>query len=129
MKTHWKSSEYAREKAHRWRLENPDRVIAYRKKNRRKSYLQEAKRKYGLEPEEFHRMMSSQKEQCATCKKDFNWGDKQTKPHIDHCHKSGVIRGILCNKCNTTLGWLSDQPDTLKRMAEYLECHGYSAKR
>lgn len=121
MKTHWKSSEYAREKAKAWRLANPERVQEYREKNRRKSYLQESRRKYGITPEEFEQFMSLQHECCATCKKLFDWGDKQTKPHIDHCHASKRVRGILCNRCNTVLGLVTDDKQLLSALAGYLE--------
>jgi hypothetical protein len=121
MKTHWKSSEYMREKAKAWRLANPDRVLAYRAANRRKSYLQESRRKYGLQPEEFAALMLAQGECCATCRKPFDWGDKQTKPHIDHCHATQKVRGILCNRCNTILGLVSDEAALLSSLARYLE--------
>jgi hypothetical protein len=121
VKTHWKTTEYMREKAKAWRLANPDRIVAYRAANRRKSYLQESKRKYGLEPEDFAAFMQSQSECCATCKKPFDWGDKQTKPHIDHCHATMKVRGILCNRCNTVLGLVADDAALLSSLAGYLE--------
>ena len=49
MKTHWKSSEYAREKAKAWRLANPEKVKEHRIKNRQKNYRQELVRKYGVD--------------------------------------------------------------------------------
>jgi hypothetical protein len=121
MKTHWKSSEYAREKARQWRLDNPDRVQEYRAHNRRRSYLQEARRKYGISSERFAEMMTVQEESCATCRKPFSWDDKQTKPHIDHCHASGAVRGILCNRCNSVLGLVCDNKELLSALAGYLE--------
>lgn len=125
MKSDYKSSKSARENAKAWRLANPDRVLAYRAANRRKSYLQESRRKYGITPEEFSVMMTEQEDRCATCKKQFDWGDKQTKPHIDHCHASLKVRGILCNRCNTVLGLCSDNADLLSNLAGYLgKCHG-----
>ena len=122
--TDWKTSEYKRAKARQWRLDNPERVIAYRKANRRKSYLQEARRKYGITPDWFEAQMTEQGAACATCHKPFCWDDKQTKPHIDHCHASGKARGILCNRCNTVLGLVGDQADLLISLAEYTTCHG-----
>jgi hypothetical protein len=120
----WKSSEYARNKAKAWRLANPEKVAEYRAKNRRKSYLQESYRKYGITEEQYKTLMESQNNSCATCKKLFDWDDKQTKPHIDHCHETKKVRGILCNKCNTTLGLLDENMQTLLNLARYLECHG-----
>jgi hypothetical protein len=116
----WKSSEYARAKAKAWRLENPERVAQYRAKNRRKSYLQEAFRKYGITAEQFHELMNRQKDSCATCCVPFDWSDRETKPHIDHCHVTLKVRGILCKKCNSVLGMVKDNAKTLLNLAEYL---------
>jgi hypothetical protein len=121
MKTHWKSSEYMREKAKAWRLANPDRVQAYRKENRLKSYLQESARKYGISAAWFYEQMALQGEACVTCRMSFDWADKQTKPHIDHCHMTKKVRGILCNRCNTVLGLVSDDATLLASLAGYLE--------
>ena len=125
MKDSYKTSELKRQTAKAWRLANPEKVQAYRSANRRKSYLQESRRKYGITPEDFSAMMSAQADSCATCKKVFDWGDKQTKPHIDHCHASLKVRGILCNRCNTVLGLCTDNADLLSNLAGYLgKCHG-----
>jgi hypothetical protein len=124
MKTHWKSSEYAREKAKAWRLANPDRVLAYRKENRRDIYLTESARRYGITREQYAAMLEKQRDACATCALTFDWGDKQTKPHIDHCHATGKVRGLLCNRCNTMLGLVKENKRLLAALTEYLECHG-----
>lgn len=39
---------------------------------------------------------------------------------VDHCHVSGRIRVLLCNRCNVVLGWVEDDPALLKSMAFYL---------
>jgi hypothetical protein len=116
----WKSSDYARAKAKAWRLANPEKVAEYRTKNRRKSYLQEAFRKYGITSDEFYVLMLTQEHACATCYTPFDWSDRETKPHIDHCHVTKKVRGILCKKCNSVLGMVKDNPQTLENLAEYL---------
>ena len=40
---------------------------------------------------------------------------------VDHCHKTGRIRGLLCNSCNLAIGMLLDSPETLTRLADYLK--------
>ena len=40
--------------------------------------------------------------------------------HVDHCHESGIVRGLLCAPCNVYLGAINDNPDAMKRGAEYL---------
>lgn len=44
--------------------------------------------------------------------------------HIDHCHRTSKIRGLLCRQCNSALGLFQDRPDLLRRAAEYLESNG-----
>lgn len=41
-------------------------------------------------------------------------------PHVDHCHKTGKVRGILCHRCNIALGMLLDNPNACLRAAVYL---------
>ncbi|MEV7073553.1 endonuclease VII domain-containing protein [Streptomyces sp. NPDC093990] len=41
--------------------------------------------------------------------------------HVDHCHKTGRVRGVLCFNCNSGLGLLGDDPEALNRAADYLE--------
>ncbi len=40
---------------------------------------------------------------------------------IDHCHSTGAIRGLLCSNCNTAIGLLSDNPEIIRKAADYLE--------
>lgn len=41
--------------------------------------------------------------------------------HVDHCHESGVVRGVLCHECNVAAGMLKDDPARLRALADYLE--------
>ncbi|TGA93187.1 hypothetical protein E2651_35965 [Streptomyces sp. MZ04] len=41
--------------------------------------------------------------------------------HVDHCHETGRVRGVLCFNCNSAIGKLGDDPDTLRRAVTYLE--------
>ncbi|MFE7744402.1 endonuclease VII domain-containing protein [Nocardia sp. NPDC057455] len=43
--------------------------------------------------------------------------------HVDHCHTTGKIRGLLCNSCNVSIGHFRDDPAILRRAADYLEFH------
>jgi hypothetical protein len=56
---------------------------------------------YGIELIDYDRMLRKQKGVCAICKKPCARG----RLSVDHNHKTLVIRGLLCNSCNTKLGW------------------------
>lgn len=78
------------------------------------------KRWYGIEPEDYYRMLEEQDGCCALCSSDSPNGKRLTKFHIDHCHETGKVRGLLCGKCNTFIGLANHDPDVLLRAAEYL---------
>ena len=58
---------------------------------------------------------------CQICGSSF----KSTRQkHPDHDHATGRIRGIICMKCNTTLGWLGDSSDSIRKFLTYLAGDG-----
>lgn len=59
--------------------------------------------------------------QCAICKRIPN-----RKLNLDHCHRSGKLRGLLCTRCNTALGRMGDDAELLQRAADYLRAHAPS---
>lgn len=79
----------------------------------RNSYM---KRRYGITVEDYDKMLAEQNGVCAICEKK----DKR-RLAVDHCHKTGTVRGLLCSSCNISVGRFDDNPDTLKRAIEYLQ--------
>lgn len=75
-------------------------------------------RYYGLTPEALASLISGQGNVCAICK-STHWGP--SGPNVDHNHITGVIRGILCGRCNTGIGFLCDNPKIMRAAADYLE--------
>lgn len=69
----------------------------------------------------YESMLDEQDEKCLTCCKEFS---ANNPPQIDHCHSDGHVRGLLCRGCNTTLGHVKDDIETLRRMPKYLEANG-----
>ena len=55
---------------------------------------------------------------CGSCGYEHKKG-----LHVDHCHTTGVIRGVLCHSCNTGLGAFKDDFSLIKKALEYLKCH------
>lgn len=63
------------------------------------------------------RVLAVQGAACAACRTAFT---RSRDAHLDHCHASGKIRGVLCRKCNTALGLLGDDPYKVKALLDYL---------
>jgi hypothetical protein len=81
------------------------------------------KRQYGITFAEFDKMLTEQKNSCAICK-TTRAGGKHNSFVVDHDHKTGKVRGLLCKSCNIALGEVKDNIHTLNDMIEYLESHG-----
>lgn len=77
-------------------------------------------RNYGIFPHEFEAMHAEQAGLCAICQVTLQKGKKTA---VDHCHKSGRIRALLCTQCNTSIGVMRESPDLLRQMAAYIEAH------
>lgn len=71
--------------------------------------------RYGVSEQELRAMWDAQERRCATCRRATN------RPHLDHCHATGKIRGFLCASCNRVLGLVLDKPERLRALADYLE--------
>lgn len=96
-----------------YRSRNPD--IFY------KSFL---KRKYGITYEEYLIMFNEQNGKCFICGEAEPVKREDKSPRwlsVDHCHKTGKVRKLLCTKCNHGLGNFNDNPDLLKRACEYVQ--------
>lgn len=77
------------------------------------------RRVYKIEPEEYDALTEKQDGKCAGCLTPLEELDP-FHIHIDHCHDSGDVRGMLCSSCNLLLGHAKDDPDILLRLAEYI---------
>jgi len=70
---------------------------------------------YNITPKKYREMILLQENKCGIC------NIKLTKViNIDHCHKTGIVRGILCRNCNLGLGFFNDNVDSLRRAINYL---------
>lgn len=94
------------------------RLIA-NKQPKRQRYRKDwgLKKNYNLSIEEFENLLKSQNNECVIC------SEKLIKPHVDHCHITEVVRGILCRPCNQGIGFLKDNIEILKNAILYLEKH------
>ena len=72
------------------------------------------KKLWGLTLDQYSDMINNQDSKCKIC------GEEMNPPQIDHNHITGKVRGLLCRNCNTSLGLLKEDPDTLRSMISYI---------
>ena len=80
-------------------------------------------RKLGVCNAKYDEMLVAQKGMCAICNSTLN-STRFTKMAVDHNHRTGEVRALLCNNCNTALGLMKDSPLRLRSAAQYLEKFG-----
>lgn len=103
-----------REKAQR--LRDADPVAAAEKQ-----YAYRVKKQYGITIDEVNQMWDDQDGCCAICgEPEPDQPDRFQRMHVDHDHETGVVRGLLCSRCNQGLGYFQDDPDRLEAAAQYL---------
>lgn len=108
--------ERRRVNTRRWETENPERhrastAAAYQRRKvsdptqRERNTAHRRLRKYGVTPEQYDHMVTQQGGVCACCGEP----PKARSLHVDHDHKTGKVRQLLCLKCNTAIGFLEHQ--------------------
>jgi len=93
----------------------------YESENREKLLAQDSSRKlkknYGISLEEYDRLLKKQNGVCASCGKPPNG----RRLHVDHDHRTGAVRGLLCSGCNVALGAVNDNPSILEKLIRYIK--------
>ena len=74
---------------------------------------------YGITLEQKRQMIVDQGCKCKICPKSIS-PDEHSKSHVDHCHETGHIRGVLCHNCNRGIGYLQHNPAILVSATQYL---------
>lgn len=101
-----------REASARYRLNHPDKPRA------------DHVARYGISVGDYEQMVLAQAGVCAACGEPERRVDPRTKRTrrlaIDHCHDTGRVRGLLCTRCNTTLGVFNEDLVALARLLAYL---------
>ena len=102
-------ADYARD----YRRRNTEQVRGVERRSK-------MKRLYGVSLEEYNAMLVAQGHRCGIC--------GNTKPgvrikyfSVDHCHTTGKVRGLLCERCNRGVGHFSDNTEYLRRAIKYLK--------
>lgn len=89
---------------------------------RRHYYRKQIDRQYGISHDDYRKMMTRQGGVCAICGKPKSGrrGKRGFSLAIDHCHRTGTVRGLLCNKCNLGIGNFDDDVSRLRRAIAYI---------
>lgn len=105
-----KKAEYDRWYRKKYYQKNKDTLPYTQRKNNLKT-------KYNITPEDYDTMFKGQGGKCKIC------GKRQSELRlcVDHCHTTGIVRGLLCMKCNTAIGKLNDDPILTQRATDYLK--------
>ncbi len=101
------------------RLANPEKWVAYRDRYKAKHpgihSQHQRKHRYGLTDSDYVALLLAHDNKCAVC------GQEPKRPHVDHDHVTGKVRGILCSRCNQGLGMFDDDPQRLIAAIDYLK--------
>lgn len=117
-----KKARYMRD----WRSRNPDRAKAikakyvekYREKHLETSRNSALKNRYGITLDDYNNMLFDQKGLCAIC--GTKSGEGRQRLVVDHCHKTGAVRKLLCQPCNTIVGMCFEDKNILLSAAKYI---------
>lgn len=131
-----KSAEHAK----RSRIKNKDKIVERQRKwcaQNKEHHIQNSKewyknnkdrvrdlrlqREFGMTLEEYNAMFVSQNGLCSICGGGPDAKNKRLA--VDHDHKTGKIRSLLCRGCNVGIGNLKDSPDLLEKAAKYIRNH------
>jgi len=93
-------------RAKQWRNENIEHHKEYQRNNK-------LKKNYGITLDDYDEMLFEQGGKCVICGISENYLKRNLD--VDHDHKTGKVRGLLCIKCNTTLGWYESFKDQIDR--------------
>lgn len=122
------NKEKLKEDKARYRENNKEKIkaqqIEYRKNNPEKIRNHDLKSNHSITLEEYNKMLDEQKGVCAICFKketDKESSKKIKSLAVDHDHKTGKIRGLLCSRCNKAIGLFRDNLETLQSAFKYLK--------
>lgn len=109
-----------------WAKKNPEKmkIIQERRKIKDandptvklKQRNQALKRQYGITHDDYLRMLDTQNGACKLCYRKPG----ERKLHVDHCHRTGRVRGLLCHQCNWYLGTIEQDINIMSRIVDHL---------
>ena len=120
------NKDYVLGKTRKYQKENKEHIAQMKKQfsnnnpelMRHRWKKAELMRQYGITMEQYNDIYNQQEGCCAIC--GIHQNDLKYTLHVDHDHTTGMVRGLLCKKCNTGIGQFSDSSDLLKLALNYL---------
>ena len=112
---HLAIKEEIKAKARAYYHKNKEKIQKYTNSRSRAKHL---KRTYGLTLIDYDNLLNRQLGVCAICGSSDSFGHGRFA--VDHNHLTGKVRGLLCSKCNTGLGFFKDSPKLLLKAVSYL---------
>jgi hypothetical protein len=120
----WRDANQERKRAYNaeWYQKNREKLLAdpSRRRAQRAHHL---RKNYGITIEQYEEMLEAQGGTCVCGATEPGGGGRYQNFLVDHDHETGEVRGLLCYTCNTAVGLVQDNPDTLRALADYLSAH------
>jgi hypothetical protein len=111
-----KNRDRRRAETKAWQQNNPVKCDEHQRRS-------QLKRLYGLTLAQYDAMLAAQGGACALCP---TVPTSRKRLHVDHCHTTGTVRGLLCAECNMGLGKFKDNTDTLLKAVDYIKAAPYA---
>lgn len=93
-------------------------LVQIKKERSRGAHARAIFTRYGITGEDYNRLYEFQQGKCALCR----WATGKTRRlSVDHDHRTGLVRGLLCRPCNDLLGFIRDNPEYFRRGIDYLD--------
>ena len=93
------------------------------KKNPEKKREQKYRTRYGITLKQYEKLLAFQNHSCAICGKKEHVRKTDKYFLVDHCHKTGKVRGLLCHRCNQALSQLNEDPSSSLKLIKYIFLH------
>lgn len=123
-----KRRDYNKKKCREWYSHNRQKALAYARRYAESAGEEQKlewklRAKYKIGVEDYKKLLNQQQGKCAVCGANNSQHKVYDRLCVDHCHKTGLVRGLLCHTCNTAIGNLRDNPELCESAAAYLRLH------
>ena len=96
------------------------------KEPKEKRWKRHLKYKFNITADDYNKLFLDKEGKCKIC--SISQLELDKKLCVDHCHKTNIIRGLLCDSCNVSIGRFNDDVNLLKNAINYLEDNNYESK-